>query len=138
MGTKNIHIEATKLSIDGKEIELDYSLASFAYLSEVYGDLGKIFSLANTDGKDMKQLMSREFLDAIANLIYAGAMRCDADKLDEGKSFREADTSGLSPSKILVKIKLADIPIISKQIAEAMNKAMPPADPTIAGGNPAK
>ena len=136
MGTKNIHVESSELVLNGKELKLDYSLASFAYLSEKYGDLGKIFSLASTDGKEKTELMSREFLDAIANLIYAGAMKIDPDKLEEGKSFREADISGLSPSKILVQIKLSDIPIISKQIQDAMNNAMP--DPTEAVEKAAK
>jgi hypothetical protein len=138
MGTKNIHVESSELILNGKPVTLKYTLASFAYLSEKYGDLGKIFDLASSAGKSTKQLMSREFLNAIADMIYAGAMKIDETLLEQGKSFKDADTSGLSPSKILIQMSLADIPVMSKQIQEAMNKAMPDADPTRAGESPAQ
>jgi len=138
MGTKNIHPSNGKLTLDGKDYELDYSLASFAYLSEKYGDLGVIFKMADTTGKDTKDLMSREFLEVIANMVYAGIMRPDAELLEQGKSFKEADTSGLNPSKILLKMKLGDVMNISKAISGAMIGSMPDADPTKAGTNPAK
>ena len=126
MGTKNIHVQAKTITLGNKEYSLDYNLASFGYLSEKYGDITKVFSMLNMqDGT-----FSREKIEAIANMIYAGVMQCDEDELEAGKSFKDADKSGLSAYKIMKLIKIADIASITDTISQAVDGAMPDADPT--------
>ena len=132
MGTKNIHVQAKTITLGDKEYSLDYNLASFGYLSEKYDDISKVFSMMNAaDGG-----FSREKIEAIANMIYAGVMQCDDDDLEAGKSFKESDKSGLSPYKIMKLIKIADISSITDTISMAVDGAMPDADPTKAEKTP--
>lgn len=127
MSTKNVKQESEKVELNAKKFDLKYSLASFAYLSEKYGDLGELFSSISVGGKNK---FSKDFIKTICELVYAGVMRCDADALDAGKSFVEADTSGWSTAKIMTEVGMNDIDILSEAIQKAMAGAMPETDPT--------
>ena len=127
MGTKNIRVAKNKLTLGGKEYELDYTMASFAYLSEKYGDIEAVFSVVSANN-DMKSFLSMKFLRAISDFLYAGIMRPDVDKIEEGKSFEESDTSGMSSKailKMLLGLGIGDIKNLNNIINVSINGALP-------------
>jgi hypothetical protein len=135
-GVKNIHQESKAIiKLGDTEVKLDYTLASFAYLTEKHGDLGELFASVSMQGKEVKQLLSKDYLDAIVDMIYAGVMKPDADKLQQGASFAEADTSGWNIYKIYTSIHLNEIGAIGEAINAAMAASV--TDPTQAAAKAA-
>ena len=86
------------VTIGGREVKLDYSLASLHWLTSKYPDLPEFLnriSLRDKETGEIKtrgSLMKPSFLDALADFVYAGLYVPD----DEGR-----DTGGWTPFKVL-------------------------------------
>lgn len=112
--------KAASIVLGGKDVELDYPMGSIHYLVGKYGDITKLFE------RDEKAI-SIEYLEKIADVVYAGLMKFD----DDGK-----DTSGWSVRKVLNLIHFNQIPEVVESFRQSMNLSMPEgpaegeADPT--------
>jgi hypothetical protein len=114
-------MEKNFIQLGEEKVELDYTLGSLYWLMTKYGDLPDFLRKASGGGLSGVALLNKEFIEAMADMIYAGLIKPDGNGVD---------TSGWSPTKIMSRIHMPDLAGISQIVQRAFTGASPEVDPS--------
>jgi|GEM_PF-4500391 hypothetical protein len=108
------------ITLAGEELELEYTLASLHFLTKKHPDLPEFLKTASGNGKAGLERLSGDFIEAMAEFVYAGLYRPD----DEGN-----DTSGWSVFKVMKALHPSELGEVSRKISKAFEAGGPRKDP---------
>lgn len=110
-----------KAMIGGEEVELSFTMASIHWLTSKHENLKAFLEKMNAKGRAELEVLNTEYVEAVADFIYAGLYRPDDNGVDQ---------SGWTPFKVMRLVKPATLGPLTTAIWKAFNEGSP------GGGNP--